>query len=514
MRATSVALLLAACLALGAAQEAQRREALRSRRGLPDAPACGPRPYKKSSYCKIPTESTWNPLELEPVPAGRALLQDAAGAGGGYGGGYGGEYGGGGYGGPARRRLAEGGYGGGYGGEYGGGGYGAAAPPRLLMELDPAAPDAPAAAAAARRQQQQERERLASAGAAAERRAQRQREAGAADAAAAAAADAAAPAAAVAAALRGARAAAASGAMAAPPGQCYCRYDADYNTWALAEEPCKSALAAKCAAGQLPCAWLDAYHGHAVGGGMAHTLPHEQDILGFVFDDCQPHPPCACAGVKFDGSDAVTNSYACCRDLRAACRTPFNGLACADVDAFCKDDAAGAALLHWAQHKLHRASECAAYKGLPYDFVPLGAMAAANAAAREAAAEAADAAAGAPTAADETAALLTEAAAAAGARAAGRSRAAAAAVGLGGLLVGVAIVGMMLTLRGGAPGAGADASGAAAPLLHTVPEVSRDEDEAHGALRHIISSNYLLASTPPSRNASAASLASSAPPQQ
>jgi hypothetical protein len=111
-------------------------------------------------------------------------------------------------------------------------------------------------------------------------------------------------AAAAAAGLRSVRAAAAAvGKLSVPPGQCYCRYDHDYNTWALAEEPCRAALAAKCGAGQLPCSWLEAYYTVRGGGGMAHTLPHEQDILGFVFDDCQPHPPCACAGVKFDGKD-------------------------------------------------------------------------------------------------------------------------------------------------------------------------------------------------------------------
>jgi hypothetical protein len=152
-------------------------------------------------------------------------------------------------------------------------------------------------------EEQQEQERLESAAAAAARRAQLQREAAAVDAGDADGADA--PTAAIAMAMRGARAAAAaSSLLSVPAGQCYCRYDPDYNTWAVGEDACKAALYTKCRAGQLPCGWLDAYYGHVAGSAMAHTLPHEQDILGFVFDDCQPRPPCACAGVKFDGSDS------------------------------------------------------------------------------------------------------------------------------------------------------------------------------------------------------------------
>ncbi len=211
-------------------------------------------------------------------------------AGGGGGGGYGG-YGS--YGSGTRRRLVEG-YGG-YGDAGGAGGYGAA--PRQLREVDAA-------------EQQRARERAAPAGAAAAHRADQQREAAAAAAGSSSSSSSGgadeqpAPSAAMAAALRSARAAAASSALAGAPGQCYCRYDADYNTFALGEEPCKQALYTKCRADQLSCGWLDAFYNHVAGAALAHTLPHEQDILAFVFDDCQPHPPCACGGVKFDGSDS------------------------------------------------------------------------------------------------------------------------------------------------------------------------------------------------------------------
>jgi hypothetical protein len=41
--------------------------------------------------------------------------------------------------------------------------------------------------------------------------------------------------------------------------------------------------------------------------GPAHSLPHEQDIFAFLHEDCTPQPPCACAGLKLDGSDAGAN---------------------------------------------------------------------------------------------------------------------------------------------------------------------------------------------------------------
>lgn len=37
-----------------------------------------------------------------------------------------------------------------------------------------------------------------------------------------------------------------SGGVVLPAGSCYCRYDQDFNTWALAEEACKDALYARC----------------------------------------------------------------------------------------------------------------------------------------------------------------------------------------------------------------------------------------------------------------------------
>lgn len=52
----------------------------------------------------------------------------------------------------------------------------------------------------------------------------------------------------------------------------------------------------------LPCEWLDKFY--APMKGPAHSLPHEQDIFAFLHEDCTPQPPCACAGLKLDGSDA------------------------------------------------------------------------------------------------------------------------------------------------------------------------------------------------------------------
>lgn len=126
---------------------------------------------------------------------------------------------------------------------------------------------------------------------------------------------------------------------------------------------------------ELQCEWLDRFYAPSAGPG--HSLPHEADIASFVFADCSPQPPCACAGVAFDGSDAVASTVACCRDLRVACKTPYSGLACKQVEAFCSDDAATPALASWARHVLHH-SDCRAYTGLPYQFASLAAMQAAT----------------------------------------------------------------------------------------------------------------------------------------
>ena len=456
-RATTALVALSLCLAAAAGAFAQQQAGAEERLGFSD-----------SGF----------DFELDLAPAGvvspgRALLQQqqegsaAAGSYGGYGD-AGSGYGGYGYGASGtRRRLMGGGYGGYGDGGYGGYGYGAAAA-RSLIELG-----------ADDEQQQQEQEPQ-------EQGQQQQQQQ-----------------------QQQARGASAAPAPAPPaPGTCYCRYDADYNTWALAEAPCKAALAAKCAAGQLPCAWLDAYYGHAAASSGAHSLPHERDILGFVFDDCRPAPPCACAGVKFDGDDAVTATFACCRDLRAACRAPFDGLSCGDVEAFCKDDAPSTKLLHWAQRKLQRA-ECRGYAGAPYEFVPLGAAReqprrVADAVAEAAAPKAIVGAAEAPVAAAADASAPVDAAAARGSG----GRAATAAVGLGALLVAVAAVGMAATLRGGDD----DGDDAHAPLLHAVPELqpggAGGRGGPRGGLARVVSSNYLLSSLPPSRTASTASFGS------
>jgi hypothetical protein len=104
----------------------------------------------------------------------------------------------------------------------------------------------------------------------------------------------------------------------------------------------------------------------------------------------------------------------------------------------------------------------------------------------------------------EAAAESSAAAAAAAPRAAaalGDSRVASAVVALGGLLVAAAVFGMVATLRGSG-----DDGEYAAPLLHPVPEMPAAR-EGEG-LRHVVSSNYMLAHGPaPSRSASDASIA-------
>jgi hypothetical protein len=154
---------------------------------------------------------------VQPVPdvsgaqhTGRHLLQDAAaGSYGGYGYGYG-EYG---YGSDGRRRLIQtGGYG--YG-EYGYGGYGYGR--RLseeLLQLEPTDPlleYAEKQAAAQQEAEDQQQQGLSAAAAAAIQHAHGKRSD-----------------------------------WNVPAGQCYCRYDTDFATWAVAEDTCKQALYKRC----------------------------------------------------------------------------------------------------------------------------------------------------------------------------------------------------------------------------------------------------------------------------
>ncbi|GBF93752.1 hypothetical protein Rsub_06084 [Raphidocelis subcapitata] len=301
-------------------------------------------------------------------------------------------------------------------------------------------------------------------------------------------------------AVNSARAAAASSLLSPAPGTCYCRYDTDYGTWALGEEGCKAALYAKCRAGQLPCDWLDAYY---AGGGLAHKLAHEDDVQGFVFDDCQPQPPCACAGVNFNGADSAASAYACCRDLRAACRTPFTGLDCSDVEAFCGDDAPSSTpLRRWTQHKLHHAAECAAYAGTPYNFVSFEAMMAAHRPARGPAA----------LGANQGALAAASAALHALADRSGAGATALAAAGAAAVLVAGAAAVLLRGTRARAAARAIDGGMGdfVSPLLHTIPEMpAREEAEAgsHASgVRRTPSSNYLMPSPPISRSASHASL--------
>lgn len=159
---------------------------------------------------------------VQPVPdlvgaqhTGRQLLQSAgAGSYGGYGYGYG-EYG---YGSDGRRRLImteSGGYG--YG-EYGYGEYGYGSNARRLSEellqLEPSDPlleYAEQQAAVQQAAEEQQQQGLSAAAASAIQHAHGKRSA-----------------------------------WNVPAGQCYCRYDTDFNTWAVAEETCKQALYKRC----------------------------------------------------------------------------------------------------------------------------------------------------------------------------------------------------------------------------------------------------------------------------
>lgn len=240
---------------------------------------------------------------VQPVPAQvaayshRQLLQTTDGSYAGYGYGahttgygygnqvttsdYGGysNYGGGGevLGSSSRRRLlqSDGGYGygtytsGGYGGygqtvtvqsgEYGGyGSYGGGATARRLSEVDFSLQPRDELLVYAEQQQQQQEEQIEKLQAAA-------------DGLSAAAA----------AALKQARSSKQSG-LSVPAGQCYCRYDVDYNIWALAEDVCKQALYERCKVSL--CSTVE------LQPGTAQLPPHPQGFIAVCC--CVLQHPC------------------------------------------------------------------------------------------------------------------------------------------------------------------------------------------------------------------------------
>lgn len=53
-----------------------------------------------------------------------------------------------------------------------------------------------------------------------------------------------------------------------------------------------------------------------------------------------------------------------------ACKSPFSGVQCPEVETFCSDDKPTAVLAAWSQHILHH-SDCSTYTGVAYEFVSL-----------------------------------------------------------------------------------------------------------------------------------------------
>lgn len=138
-----------------------------------------------------------------------------------------------------------------------------------------------------------------------------------------------------------------------PTGQCYCRYDFDWDTWALDDPTCKAALHSKCAADtRLPCDWVTAYYASSFGGHNA-SAPHSKDLTAFLYNDCPPGPPCACSGLSFEGSsDSAEAIYYCCQDLQVYAAVPYSGISETTVNTFCGGKGSGATVKAFVQHQL------------------------------------------------------------------------------------------------------------------------------------------------------------------
>jgi hypothetical protein len=128
--------------------------------------------------------------------------------------------------------------------------------------------------------------------------------------------------------------------VAPPPGpaagECYCRYDASANKWGLHEPSCRAALLSKCGptGSLLECSSLQALYAAAAPGSSPQPAAASA-AAAFLFVDCPPGPPCSCAGLRLDGTDAPRPRARCCSDLSTHCASPFSGLDCDDVRAYC-----------------------------------------------------------------------------------------------------------------------------------------------------------------------------------
>jgi hypothetical protein len=116
-------------------------------------------------------------------------------------------------------------------------------------------------------------------------------------------------------------------------GECFCSFDQDWQSWAIAEQSCRESLYRRCDKHhRLPCSWLDAYY-----GAPSKTLkkPNEEDISRFLYNECRPAPPCLCSSELPESTSTSIPSPLCCKQLSLYAVVPFSGLQRGVVEQVC-----------------------------------------------------------------------------------------------------------------------------------------------------------------------------------
>ena len=154
-----------------------------------------------------------------------------------------------------------------------------------------------------------------------------------------------------------------------PPGQCYCRFDYDWNEWSLSEEACKNALFQRA---HDPTSGLDqrllvsyyAYKPSKVSGVL--QPPNADQISAFLYRDCTPAAPCTCMGSM---SDKL--SQACINEIQTHA-ADLNRHVPPEIlhDAVTEGNDDGRKIRAWARLTFPTSS-CDNFQGHPYVFVQL-----------------------------------------------------------------------------------------------------------------------------------------------
>mmetsp|Transcript_40214 Transcript_40214/g.89240 ORF Transcript_40214/g.89240 Transcript_40214/m.89240 type:complete len:486 (+) Transcript_40214:247-1704(+) len=160
-----------------------------------------------------------------------------------------------------------------------------------------------------------------------------------------------------------------------PVGQCFCRFDYDWNEWSLVEPACKEALyeRAKDPLSGLAKVWLDEYYAYQPDSGSGVlSPPHADELAAFLYSDCVPAPPCSCHALSPDAVLAGDDhAQACFNEIRIFASDKARGVPDSVVFAAVSQSSNDAAnITEWLESHFSL-DLCNQYQGEPYLFAQL-----------------------------------------------------------------------------------------------------------------------------------------------